>query len=105
MTNPFAPLSEDEFDQLDQFLLYDVDTEESMTLDMVDGFLHALAVGPTTVHPKQWLPKIWGTKEMMPPMNSIEELNHTWGWSCVTSTASFPGWRRSHEWSVLAGQP
>ena len=51
---PFAPLSEDEFDELDQFLLYDVDTEESMTLDMVDGFLHALAVGPTTVHPKRW---------------------------------------------------
>lgn len=79
MTNPFAPLSEDEFDELDQLLLYDVDTEESMTLDMVDGFLHALAVGPTTVPPKWWLPKIWGTKEMMPPMNSIEELNHILG--------------------------
>lgn len=79
MTTPFAPLSEEEFDELDQFLLYDVDTEESMTLDMVDGFLHALAVGPTTVHPKRWLPKIWGTKEMMPPMDSIEQLNHILG--------------------------
>jgi len=72
-------LSEDEFHELDQFLLYDVDTEEVMTLDMVDGFLHALAVGPTTMHPKQWLPKIWGTKEMMPPMDSIEQLNHILG--------------------------
>jgi len=25
MTNPFTPLSEEEFDELDQFLLYDVD--------------------------------------------------------------------------------
>jgi len=80
MTAPFAAsLSEDEFHELDQFLLYDVDTEEVMTLDMVDGFLHALAVGPTTMHPKQWLPKIWGTKEMMPPMDSIEQLNHILG--------------------------
>ncbi len=78
MTTPFAPLSEDEFDELEQFLLYDVDTEEVMTLDMVDRFLHAVAVGPTTMHPKQWLPKIWSTK-MMPPMDSIEQLNHILG--------------------------
>lgn len=78
MTTPFAPLSEDEFHELDRFLLYDVDTEEVMTLGIMDGFLHA-AVGPTTLHPKQWLPKIWGTEEMMPPMDSIEQLNHVLG--------------------------
>lgn len=79
MTNPFAPLSEEEFEELDQFLLYDVDTEEVMMSDIMDGFLHAIAIGPTTLHPKQWLPKIWGTEEMMPPMDSIEELNHILG--------------------------
>ena len=79
MTDPFAPLSEEEFEELDHFLLYDVDTEEGMTINTVDGFMHAIAVGPTTVHPKQWLPKIWGTKEMMPAMGSIEELNHMLG--------------------------
>lgn len=47
--------------------------------DIMDGFLHAIAVGPTTLHPKQWLPKIWGTEDMMPPMDSIEELNHMLG--------------------------
>jgi uncharacterized protein len=76
MTDPFAPLSEEEFDQLDDFLLYGVDTEEVMMIDAVDGFMHAIAIGPTTVHPKQWLPKIWGTEEMMPPMGSMDELNH-----------------------------
>jgi uncharacterized protein len=79
MATPFTPLSEAEFNELDQFLLYDVDTEDVMTLDMVDGFLHAIAVGPTTIQPKRWLPKIWGTKEMMPPMDSIEQLNHMLG--------------------------
>ena len=76
MTDPFAPLSEEEFEELDHFLLFGVDTEEGMTMDMVDGFLHAIAVGPTTVHPKQWLPKIWGTKEMMPPMGSVDPDGH-----------------------------
>jgi uncharacterized protein len=79
MTNPFEPLSEDEFEELDQFLLYDVDTEEVMMSDIMDGFLHAIAIGPTTLHPKQWLPKIWGTEDMMPPMDSVEELNHMLG--------------------------
>lgn len=79
MTAPFSPLSEDEFDELDHFLLYEVDTEEGMTLDMADGFLHAVAIGPKTLHPTQWMPKIWGTTEMMPPMDSIEQLNHVLG--------------------------
>jgi len=45
MTNPFAPLSKGEFEELDHFLLYDVDTEEVMVMDIVDGFMHAIAVG------------------------------------------------------------
>jgi uncharacterized protein len=79
MVTPFTPLSEDEFNELDHFLLFEVDTDEGMTFDMMDGFLHAIAVGPTTLQPKLWLPKIWGTKEMMPPMDSIEQLNHVLG--------------------------
>lgn len=54
MTSPFAPLSEDEFEELDQFLLYDVDTEEVMMSDAMDGFLHAIAVGPTMFHDLIW---------------------------------------------------
>lgn len=79
MNTAHSPLSGDELNELDHFLLNDVDTEDVMTLDMMDGFLHAVAVGPTSLHPKQWLPKIWGTKEMMPPMASIEQLNRILG--------------------------
>lgn len=54
-----GPLSEAELDELDQFLLY-LDEEESMTLETLDGFLHAIAIGPETLMPSRWLPKIWG---------------------------------------------
>jgi uncharacterized protein len=28
--------------------------------------LHAIAIAPITLHPRQWLPKIWGSDQMMP---------------------------------------
>lgn len=76
---PLSPLSEEERDELDDFLLNYIEADEGMTLDMMDGFMHAIAIGPTTIQPKQWLPKIWGTREMMPPMDSIEHVNHVLG--------------------------
>jgi len=75
-----SPLSEDELDELDSFLL-DMDTDEGMTLDVLDGFLHALAIGPKTVLPSQWLPKVWGQDDgaMMPPADSLDQVNHLLG--------------------------
>ncbi|WP_031409462.1 UPF0149 family protein [Thiomonas sp. FB-Cd] len=55
-----APLTDAEIDKLDHFLLYEADVDDSMTLDMLDGYLHALAISPTTVHPTRWMPRIWG---------------------------------------------
>ena len=74
----FTSLSDTELDELDHFLLYEADVEDSMTLDMLDGYLHALAIGPTTVHPQRWMPRIWGEDftGMMPPVKDIDELNH-----------------------------
>jgi uncharacterized protein len=75
-----APLSDEELEELDQFLLYDVDNDEAMTLDTLDGYLHAIAIGPQIAMPSQWLPKIWGEDSaMMPPMDSIDQLNHIMG--------------------------
>ncbi len=75
-----APLSDEELDELDQFLLYGVDNDEAMTLETLDGYLHAIAMGPQTIMPSQWLPKIWGEDiAMMPPMDSIDQLNHIMG--------------------------
>ena len=76
-----APLTDTEIDELDHLLLYEADAEDSMTLDMLDGYLHALAVGPTTIHPKRWMPRIWGEDytDMMPPVKDIDELNRILG--------------------------
>lgn len=70
-----TPLSDDELQQLDTILLEELDSEEGMTIDMMDGFMHALAIGPTTILPSVWLPKIWGTDSPMPKVESIERLN------------------------------
>ncbi len=74
------PLSEEELDELGRFLL-ELDAEESMTLDMLDGFLHALAMSPETVPPGRWLPMVWGQSEgaMLPSADSLDEMNHWLG--------------------------
>ena len=76
-----GPLTEKELEELDQFLLY-LDAEDSMTLDMLDGFLHAIAIGPETVMPSQWLPMVWGQQDdgnMMPPADNPDQMTHLLG--------------------------
>lgn len=79
MIDAFSPLTDDEFHELDMFLLNEVESDEAMTIDILDGYLHAIAIAPTTVHPKQWLPQVWGLGTFMPPMDSIDQLNHVLG--------------------------
>jgi uncharacterized protein len=76
MNTLFAPLTEAEIEELEEFLLHDVDSDEAMVIDMLDGYLHAIAIGPAQLHPKQWLPQVWGMGTFMPPMESIEDLNY-----------------------------
>jgi uncharacterized protein len=52
------PLSGEELDELESFLLSDTHQDKSMTLDMLDGFLAALAAGPSLVMPEEWLPMV-----------------------------------------------
>ena len=76
MTSPFSPLTDEEVQELDEFLLYGVDDDKSMTIDTLDGYLHAIAIGPTTLAPSVWMPPIWGSgTSMMPAVESIEQLN------------------------------
>jgi uncharacterized protein len=57
------PLSESEFDELDQFLVSDATPDDCMDISMLDGFLTALAVGPNLLLPNQWLPEVYGESE------------------------------------------
>jgi len=60
MEEPSGPLTDDELDELDQFLMSDATGEDAMDISMLDGFLTALAVGPSTLPPMQWMPLVWG---------------------------------------------
>lgn len=72
------PLSEKELQELEHLLLA-LDSDESMLLETLDGFLHAIAIGPEAVMPSQWLPLVWGGEGMMPPVESKETLEHLLG--------------------------
>ncbi|MET0981463.1 MAG: UPF0149 family protein, partial [Telluria sp.] len=40
------PLTEKEFDELDQFLLSERSPDDAMTMDTLHGYLTAIAIGP-----------------------------------------------------------
>src|SRR5687768_16020427 len=48
---------------LRSFLLSDRVPGSSMSLSDLDGFLTALAIGPQTIPPSEWLPVIWGGED------------------------------------------
>lgn len=66
-----TPLSDEENDRLDRFLLDRID-EDADTTDMdegvldiseLDGLFTAIVSGPVNVVPSQWLPAVWGDFE------------------------------------------
>ena len=80
MTSPsinpdqLLPLSEKEMEELDSFLMSDATSDETMSLDTLDGYLTAIVVGPTTLDFSQWFSSIWGPKkEDTPNFKSIAE--------------------------------
>ncbi|MBC8191625.1 MAG: UPF0149 family protein [FCB group bacterium] len=66
-----APLSDKEMDELGDFLISEKTPESTMDIAMLDGFLTALAIGPNTVLPSQWMPAVWGDEEIV--WESMEE--------------------------------
>ncbi len=59
-----SPLSVEEFALLKSFLLSDLRPEESFSsIEMVDGYMTALTVGPAVVEPDIWIPYIWNQEK------------------------------------------
>ncbi len=73
----FEPLSEQEFDELDRLLLSDEMPESCMDVVTLEGFLTAIVIGPVTLSPTAWLPRIWGGEnlEKAPQFPSLEGLD------------------------------
>ncbi len=61
------PLSDKEFQELDQFLLSDRCAEDGMTMDILHGYLTALVIGPQEVLMAEWLPLVWGSESGQAP--------------------------------------
>lgn len=76
----FEPLSDEEIDTLDHFLLNRVDDEANtegkdegiLDVSTLDGFLTALVSSPVTVLPSRWLPAVWG--DFHPVWDSTEDF-------------------------------
>ncbi len=80
MDDLFEPLSDEEIERLDHFLLYRIDDDaetEGMdegVLDMseLDGLFTAIVSGPVVIPPSRWLPAVWGDFE--PEWESMKEV-------------------------------
>ena len=54
----FLPLSQEEMDELDDFLMSEDTSDETLMLDALDGYLTAIVSGPITLKLSEWLPGI-----------------------------------------------
>ncbi|MFM0732913.1 UPF0149 family protein [Paraburkholderia sediminicola] len=78
--NLATPLSEKEFDELDEFLISDLTSDETLTIEGLDGYLTAMAIGPNTVPPSYWLPGVWGPSEDdAPAFETMDQAQHILG--------------------------
>ena len=77
VTNQLLPLSEEEIEELDDFLMPESTSYETMSIDALDGYLTAIAIGPITLDFNQWFLGILGpTEEDAPNFESEEEAQH-----------------------------
>jgi uncharacterized protein len=68
------PLSVEEFGKLESFLFSELMPEESFSsIEIVDGYMTALVVGPEVVSSEVWIPFIWNQDKLDEPRFSSEE--------------------------------
>jgi uncharacterized protein len=71
------PLSAEETDELEQFLMSDLTSDETLMLDSLDGYLTAIAISPAILELNDWLPGVWGPrKDDAPNFETIEQAQH-----------------------------
>lgn len=63
-------INKEEIARLADYLSILSTPDYEMSLDKLDGLMHAVAIGPTTLTPSQWAPWIWGEKDKFPDILS-----------------------------------
>lgn len=77
---PLPVLSDDEMDELSDFLLSEATFDETMMLDSLDGFLTAIVIAPEMPDSSVWLPKVWGLSESdEPKFDSVAQAKRITG--------------------------
>ena len=74
MTDANTPLTEDELDQLSEFL-DDLPSPDAMNIERLDGFFCALIAGPDLILPSEYWPKVIGatTADQQPSFKTLQE--------------------------------
>lgn len=71
------PLTQEEMDELDHFLMSDTMPDESMMLDTLNGYLTAIVSEPVTLKLNKWLPSVWGaSEERKSAFESMQQAEH-----------------------------
>ena len=75
------PLTDDELEALDRFLLDAEGIEESMDISMLDGFFAAILSGPKTILPSEWMRWVWDTEkgEDSPVFSGMDQAQRIMG--------------------------
>jgi uncharacterized protein len=73
-------LTDDALNELGRFLTSDLVSDETLSVDALDGYLTAIAIGPITLMPSQWIPGIWGPEpDDAPAFESKENAQRIMG--------------------------
>jgi uncharacterized protein len=71
---PLQPLSQNELTELETFLVSDQTPEECMSsLEMIDGFMTAIVIGPETVPDNIWIPYLLNPENRPQPIFQTDE--------------------------------
>jgi len=71
-----VPFSDDELDELADFLDSDAVPADAMDISMLHGFLTALALSPETASPEVWMPLVWGEDGAVPTFSTPTQQTH-----------------------------
>jgi len=76
--NQDLPLSDVELEELTEFFESKLVPDDAMNISMLHGYFTAIAIGPATVMPSEWLPKIWG-EGGSPKLETLEHAQNAIG--------------------------